>query len=497
MFTKINSITIEGIQAKGVEVQLCIASGIPCFNIVGLPDKIVAESKERVRAAITAIGMQFPPKRITVNLAPADILKAGNHYDLAIALGIIALIREQGFKQDLSDYIVMGELALDGSIMPVSSVLPASMYANKLGKGVISPWGNRLEAKISKNKRVLAVKHLNEVISFLNGDHEPQKITDSFHVEKQSFLDMKDVKGQDSAKRAIEIAAAGGHNITLQGPPGTGKSMLAKRMPSIMPELNRQEILEINLITSITGKFKDTIYTNRPFREPHHSCSTASIVGGGKFAEPGEITLAHNGILFLDELPEFSRQVLEALRQPMESREVTISRVNAKVTYPANFQFVAAMNPCKCGYLGSNNGKECKFSQRCGTEYKNKISGPILDRIDVFVQVSNVDIFSLHEKPEEPSASIKERVIKAREIQSERYKDESFSLNAHMSNSAIENCIKLDDETLEFLKSVLKSSYISMRGYNRVLKVARTIADLESSESIKKKHVTEALYYRF
>jgi magnesium chelatase family protein len=406
------------------------------------------------------------------------------------------LIQEKHFKLDLSDYIIMGELALDGSIMAVSSVLPASIYADKLNKGIICPWENRLEAKISKNKKILAIKHLNEIIKYLNGDSVPEKITDSFHVEKENLLDMKDVKGQDSAKRAMEIAAAGGHNIILQGPPGTGKSMLAKRMPSIMPELKRQEILEINLITSITGKFKDTIYTTRPFREPHHSCSTASIVGGGKFAEPGEITLAHNGILFLDELPEFSRQVLEALRQPIESREITISRVNAKVTYPANFQFVAAMNPCRCGYLGSNSGKECKYNQKCGAEYKNKISGPILDRIDIFVQVSNIDIFSLYEKQEESSSEIKIRVIKARDIQLDRYKDEKFSLNAHMSNSAMEKFVNLDEETIDFLKKALKSSYISMRGYNRILKVARTIADLENSEAIKKKHVTESLYYK-
>lgn len=530
---KVNTITIQGIEALNVEVQICLAPGIPCFNIVGLPDKIVAESKERVRAAITAIGLQFPPKRITVNLAPANIFKIGNHYDLPIALGIISLIQEEDFKYELENYIVMGELALDGNIMEVCSVLPAAIYANQNGKGIVCPWQNGIEARISKNKSILAVRHLNQALSCLNREIEPEKIPSNYILEEEQYLDIKDVKGQESAKRALEIAAAGGHHILMQGPPGTGKSMLAKRINSILPPLSRTEILEINLIASITGKFKNLIYRNRPFRDPHHSCSMASMVGGGKFAEPGEITLAHNGLLFLDELPEFPRVVIEALRQPVENQTITVSRVNAKATYPANFQLIAAMNPCKCGHLGSNSEKTCKYAPSCGIDYRNKISGPILDRFDIFVEVSTVDVFQIYDEPSETSAEIRKRVTAARALQARRYNDffgkgdeisdtlkedeetnnhkevdkktsrpepsnnwEKVKLNAHMTTELIEKFVKLDEPSIAILKKAVGNHFLSMRGYNKVLKIARNIADLEGSEAVTKPHITEALYYR-
>ncbi|KYH12262.1 YifB family Mg chelatase-like AAA ATPase [Neorickettsia sp. 179522] len=497
MFTEIHTISIQGLNLVKVGVQVAISPGLPCFNIVGLPDKAVSESKERIRAALLHVGLLLPKKRITVNLSPAGLTKIGTHYDLPIALGVIQLLDSNFISRDFSEFVVLGELSLDASVKGVVGVLPAAVYAKERNLWLVCPWENRIEARISKNKKLLPISSLNELISFLTGKSAPRKICDAFVLEEDSYPDMKDVKGQKIAKRAIEIAAAGGHHLLMRGPPGTGKSMLAKRIVGIMPPLLPKEIMEVNTIISVSGEFTNKIYRKRPFREPHQSASVAAMIGGGAIPKPGEVTLAHNGVLFLDEMAEFSSHLLDTLRQVLETGEVTISRANMKLTYPASFQLIGAMNPCRCGYLGYLPEKECKNSKKCGLDYMKTISGPILDRIDIFVNMEPINKSQFFESQnEEASALIRKRVVAARNKQYERYKKMKFNLNCHMDNRALAEYVSLDNETKEFLKVTFEKGYISLRGHDRILKVARTIADLDGSDEVKRAHLTEALYYR-
>lgn len=496
MFTEIHTVSLQGIKPIRIGVQVAILPGLPCFNIVGLPDKTISEAKERIRSALLHAGLSLPNKRITVNLCPAGLNKVGTHYDLPIALGIIRLLDSKFAGKDFSEFVVIGELGLDASIKSIPGVLPAGVYAKEIGSCLICPWENRIEARISRNKKLFPVGSLGELISLLSGKSKSREISDSFVLEEVTHPDMKDVKGQKFAKRAIEIAAAGGHHLLMKGPPGVGKSMLAKRIIGIMPPLSPREIMEVNTIISIAGEFTNKIYRSRPFREPHQSASAAAIIGGGAIPKPGEVTLAHNGVLFLDEMAEFPRHVLDALRQVLETGEVTISRANAKVCYPASFQLIGAMNPCRCGYLGYRPERECKNSHRCGQEYEKTISGPILDRIDLLV---NMEVFVgdqlLISHSEESSAQIKERILVARKKQRERYQGMGFGLNCHMDGQALAKYVSLDDEAKKLLADSFKESYISLRSRDRLLKVARTIADLEDSDGVKKKHLLEAIHY--
>ncbi len=499
MQAKINTVAFSGMEVLDVDLQIQMTSGIPAFTIVGLPDKTVAESKERVRAAFEAIGISFPAKRITINLAPADLLKEGSHFDLAIACAILAAMRILP-QEELLEYVILGELGLDASIMPVNGILPVAMKAVREDKGIVCPEAQGSEAVWGGSKNIVAAPTLLALINHFKGVQ-----TLPFPPKKQkkivkNKLDLSDIKGQETAKRALEIAAAGAHNMLMVGPPGSGKSMLAARLTSILPPLTPQEALETCIIHSVAGELKNgELNFNRPYRNPHHNASMPALVGGGKRAKPGEISLAHNGVLFLDELPEFNRATLEALRQPLENGNITVSRAEYHHTYPARFQFIAAMNPCKCGYLGQK-GQECPKAPKCGAEYQAKISGPLLDRIDLHVYVPPVTPWDIFEKEKgETSATVLARVEKARAIQKSRF--EKFGVpelltNAQLSGDLLEDAVNLEADARQLLINFADKIKLSARGYHRTLRLARTIADLQNEQKVLKMHIAEALNYR-
>jgi magnesium chelatase family protein len=502
MVVRVATVAFEGIEAKPVDVQVQIANGNVVFTLVGLADKAVAESRERVRAALVAAGLALPAKRITVNLAPADMPKEGSHYDLPIALGVMAAIG--AIPADaLEGFTVLGELALDGTLTPVAGVLPAAVAANMRSHGLICPAACGPEAAwASGDMEVLAPRSLVQLVNHFKGTQVLSRPAPAVRPPALDMPDLADVKGQESAKRALEIAAAGGHNLLMNGPPGAGKSMLAARLPSILPPLTPQELLEVSMIHSVAGQIAGGELTDRrPFRAPHHSASMPALVGGGAHARPGEISLAHNGVLFLDELPEFNTQALDSLRQPLETGEVAIVRANHRAIYPARFQLVAAMNPCRCGHA-LDPGFACKRqpNDRCAAQYQARLSGPLLDRFDLQIEVAAVTAADLVlPPPAEGSREIAARVAAAREIQRARYASlgrENVTTNAAAPANVIESVARLDAGGTSLIRDASERFGLTARGFHRVLKLARTIADLEASEAVSRRHLAEALAYR-
>ncbi|OFW82816.1 MAG: AAA family ATPase [Alphaproteobacteria bacterium GWF2_58_20] len=502
MVARVETVAFQGIDVLAIDVQVHMSPGLPAFNVVGLPDKAVGESRERVRAALHAMGLALPPKRITVNLAPADVAKEGSHFDLPIALGLLAAM-EVLPADALQGHVALGELALDGALMPVAGVLPAALHAAGRECTLICPAACGGEAAWIGGADILAPTDLIALVNHFKGRQVLAPPVAGVAEDMVSMPDLADVKGQETARRALEIAAAGGHNLLMIGPPGSGKSMLASRLPGILPELSPEEALEVSMVHSVAGLLEGgRLLRRRPFRDPHHSASLPALVGGGAKARPGEVSLAHLGVLFLDELPEFSHHTLESLRQPLESGRVMVARANNHVTYPARFQLVAAMNPCRCGHLG-DPALACARAPKCGREYQAKISGPIYDRIDLHIDVPAVSAQDLGQgRGGESSKVVRARVAAARALQQARYASHhvpgrKIRCNADADGDVLEGACAPEDAARALLMTAVESHRLSARGYHRILRVARTLADMEGiAGGILKRHIAEALSYR-
>ncbi len=501
MIAHIPTVAFAGVDVMPIDVQVQISPGIVGFTIVGLPDKAVGESRERVRAALHSLGLALPAKRITVNLSPADVLKEGSHFDLPIALGLLVSMGVLPLEE-MARYTALGELSLDGTLTNVAGVLPAAIDALANSRGIICPAGCGPEAAWAGDIDILAAPSLLALINHFKGSQVLSRPQPAMEADTLAVPDLKDIKGQETAKRALEVAAAGGHNMLMMGPPGSGKSMLASRLPGILPLLEPREALDVSMVHSVAGLLKDgRLLRHRPFRDPHHSASLPAMVGGGSRVKPGEISLAHGGVLFLDELPEFARSTLEALRQPIESGRVMVARVNGHITFPARFQLVAAMNPCRCGHI-DDAALACGRVPKCALDYQSRISGPLFDRIDLHVDMPAVPPLELARIPAgEDSATVAARVLKAREVQAARYaahndKGRAIRTNADAEGELLEAVAEMDTVARSLLVDAAEKLKLSARGYHRVLRVARTVADLEGARIISNIHMGEALSYR-